>query len=332
MYVSTATYSKDGSQVVAGCSDGSIHLFNEKHKYGKGLQIVRSQHLEITCLKFLFDDSLHLVSRGMDDCVRFWDMRKFKEPVRTWSGIETARPLSNIAISPDGNWLLMGTGSGEIACIDMEAGSLSGRHKLAARQLIRTEWIGNLNQVFSTSSDGNFFIFFDENESKGGALSFIHKQPSKHVGEDTVVVPRAEAVFAYDELLESGKYRENKLGDIRAVSQKIQPPKPVEIAASGNVLAALERRRQPASQQQDIQLFLLAQEEDEESLVTKAYKRTQPENILDFSESRSKVDELLKQSKTYCPRCGLKICSCGFMATVSSIEGPSVTLTKKQKF
>lgn len=333
MYVSTATYSGDGSQVVAGCSDGSIHLFHERNKYGKGLEIVRSAHLgsEITCLKFLLEDSLQLLSRGMDDCVKFWDMRKFKDPVRTWSNIETARPLSNIAVSPDASWLVMGTGTGELACIDMEAGVVAGRHKLAARQLIRTEWNPKLNQIISTSSDGNLFFFFDEDESKGGALSFVHKQPSKHVGEEVEVVPRAEAVFSYDELVESGKYRENKLGDIKAVSQKTQVPRPVQVAASGNVLAALERRRQPAGQQQDIQQYLLAQEEDKQSLITSAYKRTQPEKILDFSESKSQVDDLLKQ-KTYCPRCGLKICSCGFMASVANIEGPSVTVTKKQKY
>ena len=343
MYVSTACYSSDGSQVMAGCSDGSLHLFHEKNRYGKGLSIVRSAHMgaEITAVRFLFEDT-QLVSRGTDDCVRFWDVRKFKEPVRTWTGIETARSLSNMALSPDSQWLLMGTGKGAIAAVDLSSGELVGeRKKFNAPQLIRTEWNSVLNQIFSTSVDGNIFINYSETESKGGALSFVHKQPSAHKALHEVAPVSASSVFAYDELIDGGEYRENKLGEIRQVTQKPRIPKAIDVFATGDsrsVLTALEKRKRGLGEEGvDIQHMLSSASDGRPSAVASmmnaAYGRTQPERVLDYSDTGHQIDQRL-QSKTYCPRCGLKICTCGYMsrsgqATGSQpMEGPQVTIKR----
>ena len=326
IFVSTAAYSVDGSQVMAGGSDGSLHLFNEKNKYGKGLQIVRSAHMgEITSLKFLFGDS-QLVTRGMDDCVKFWDLRKFKEPLRTWSGIDTARSWSNVAISPDSNWLVFGTASGHLATVNLATGELAGRHKLATRQVVRVEWSPKLNQVISTAVDGNVFFSYSASESSGGALSFIHKLPSKRV-EVADDRPTINTVVSYDELLESGEYRENKMGEIRIVKPKISIPQNSAVSASSAILTALEERRK-AVVREDVQKKLLSFGVDEEDgMVGRAYKRTQPEPVLDFSDQRSRVDDLLVK-KSYCTKCGLKICHCASVSHVTPSQGPGVD-TKK---
>jgi WD40 repeat protein len=334
MHVSSAAYSSEGSQVIAGCSDGSIHLFHEKNRYGKGLQIVRSAHIgnEITGLKYLFNDT-QLVSRGTDDCVNFWDLRKFKDPIRSWTDIPTVRSLSNISISPDqSSWLVMGSALGELLAIDLTQGEVCWyRRKLQTPQLIRTDWNGSLNQIFSTSNDGNIFLCYSESESRNGALSFIHKKPSKSL---VTIEPSVSAanVFAYEDLIESGDYRENKLGDLRQVTEKLRVPKPIEIGSTDVVWSALEKRKR------GIETGEILPQADEETtkLVSEAYKKTQPEKLLDFSESTGQVDKLLQQ-KTYCPRCGLKICTCGFMAgsgagkfITQPIQGPQVTTGHKK--
>jgi hypothetical protein len=319
MFVSTAAYNSDGAQVMAGCSDGSLHMFHEKHKQGKGLTITRSAHGgEITGIKFLFADS-QLVTRGMDDCVKFWDLRKLTAPLRTWSGIETARSFSNIAVSPDSDWLLCGTGAGDIACVDLTTGELAGRHKLATRQVIRVEWSGKLNQVISSGVDGNIFFSYSAAESRGGAALFASKKPAKKPIDQVEQRPSIQAVLSYDELIESGEYRENRQGELREVKQRVQVPK----SDGSAVLSALEQRRK-AFGLEDVQKKLLSfqTEEDEEGDVSRAYKRTQPENILDFSDEKSQVDNLLGQ-KQYCPKCGLKICSCGFISQPT--QGPVVS-------
>ena len=347
MYVSSAVYSASGAQVVAGCSDGSLHLFNDKTRYGKGLSIVRTSHTEeITGLSFLLNSETQLVSRAMDDTVKFWDVRKFKEPVRSWSGIETTRSFSNIAICDDNRFVVAGTSTGELISIDLEAGTMSAeRKKLPTRQLIHTKWHLELNQIFSTAADGNVFICFDPVESRKGALSFIHKRPgANYVSKNIQDSPAAKSIFAYEELIESGKYRENRQGELKEVRERPPVPNFIEPIRSAGVMQALINRKSNGQEDQDVQKFLLTSTEesnDSSGLVSAAYARTQPEAVLDFSAAQGQVDHLLMKRKQYCPQCGLKICTCGFMTLAGETsvekkgavaEGPLVTSSKRPRF
>ena len=327
LFVSTAAYNSDGKQVMAGCSDGSLHLFQEKNRYGKGLQVIRSAHngSEVTGINFCFDDT-QLVSRGMDDTIKFWDMRKLTDPVRTWTGIETVRPLSNMAFSPRSEWLIAGTATGEIACIDMESGDVAGRKKLMTRQVVRVAWHPLLNQIFSSCVDGNWFIEYDDQESTGGALSFVHKTaPIRKEAASTQ--PSLTEVFSYEELIESGKYRENRQGEIKEVFER--PGRRQQDTIVQNIIPSHRPEKQV-----DIQQQLLSYGSEGTGLISGAYRDTQPEAVLDFSESAANqsADTLLRK-KQYCPRCGLKICTCGYLGGEqprASQEGPLVS-SKKQK-
>ena len=304
LFVSSAAYSDDGKQIMAGCSDGSIHLFNDKNRYGKGLSIVRKAHIgEVTDLKFLFDDT-QMVTRGMDDTIKFWDIRKLKEPTRIWNNIQTTRSLSNMALSPDNQWLIAGTALGDVACISMESGEMGGRQKLMTKQLIRVLWHKSLNQIICTANDGNLFMHYDEELSRGGALSFVNKAaPEKRSEVKTSIAPAD--VFAYDELLESGDYRENRMGELRPAIRRPETSQYIEPMRYLGKPSKL-------SQVEDTQKLLLSFEDESSGLVSGAYKRTQPKPVLDYSESRGAVDALLSK-KQYCPQCGLKICTCGYM-------------------
>ena len=332
MWVSTGAYSADGSQVIAGCSDGSLHLFHEKNRYGKGLSIVRGAHSgEVTEAKFLFNDT-QLVTRGTDDTVKYWDVRQLKAPLKVWTGIETVRSLSNVTVSPRSDWIVAGTATGDLMCVDLTSGEVAGRHKLLTRQIIRTEWHPELNQVVSTGVDGNVFISFDESESTGGAILFSKKSAPKNRDRETVVA-RPSEVFAFDELLESGKYRENRQGDIRAVKERVHVPKPSEQPIRMAVPPARTTGKQEGhrfDQSEDAQKVLLSFEDHgEDQWVSHAYKTTQPKPVLDFSDAQGTADSLLRK-KQYCPQCGLKICTCGYLVARKAAaeqvpEGPSVS-------
>ena len=340
MYASTAVYSSEGGEILAGCSDGSLHLFNDKSKYGKGLSIVRSAHQgEVTGISFTKTNDV--LTRGMDDCVKYWDLRKFKDPLRTWSGVETARSFSNLAISPDGRYVVAGTGSGEVSVINLETGELHvDRKKLASKQLICTKWHPDLNQVISTGLDGNVYICFDSEDSRKGALSFINKQPgSAATSVSSGLHNSTREVFSYEELIESGRYRENRQGQLKEVvaSSSVRPKFTAQPAVDATAQALSNRRRKDHNDEEDdIQKYLLSSTAST-GLVSSAYRESQPELVLDYSTEQGQVDHLLKNiRKEYCPQCGLKICTCGFMTGSSAEprheEGPSVTSTKRSRY
>lgn len=342
LYASTAAYSSEGSVIMGGCSDGSLHMFNDKTRYGKGQAIVRGAHGgEVTGINFANSDS-QLLTRGMDDCVKLWDLRKFKDPVRTWSGVATARSGSNISLSPDSRYAIAGTASGELIAIDLESGDEKHRKKLPTRQVISTKWHSDLNQVVATSSDGNIFMFFDPIESRKGALLFVEKQPglSRQLDQAHAQVQanmRSSEVFSYEELIESGQYRENRQGQLKEVKQrdqKIAFSNKIEPIRGGGVMQALllnrKRTTTPAMEQEE------QSSAASEGLVSSAYEKTQPRAVLDYSESQGSVDGLLGTKKQYCPQCGLKMCTCGFMTgrplTASApISGPQ-PVAKRLRF
>jgi WD40 repeat protein len=56
--------------------------------------------MQITCLTFSRDGQT-LLSRGMDDTVRIWDLRNFTKPLKTLGGLPCAYTTSKVVFSPD---------------------------------------------------------------------------------------------------------------------------------------------------------------------------------------------------------------------------------------
>lgn len=123
--------------VVAGLEDGSIHVVHFKapgFRYTRSDVTLRDAHggqrgageaggpggaAAITCLAFSPDGSL-LASRGMDGCVRVWRVYKAgsastlalsdrSAPLASISGLPCTHDSANVAWSPDGRLLLVGT-------------------------------------------------------------------------------------------------------------------------------------------------------------------------------------------------------------------------------
>jgi hypothetical protein len=219
---------------------------------------------------------------------------------------------------------------------------------LASKQLICTKWHSDLNQIISTGLDGNVYLCFDFEESRKGALCFINKQPGSAAVAASVssgLHNSTREVFAYEELIESGRYRENRQGQLKEVVASSVRPKFITAQTVVDATAqALSNRRRRANKDDeeevgDIQKYLLSSTSST-GLVSSAYRESQPELVLDYSTEKGQVDHLLKNiRKEYCPQCGLKICTCGFMngerrqpSSQPPERGPSVTTTKRSRY
>jgi WD40 repeat protein len=89
LYVTSCVYSPTDSKIiVAGCSDGSLQLFYEKHKYVKPDAKAQTAHENSSCVGLkMFRDGRRLLSRGTDGTVKLWDVRLLKnsKPVQIWN-------------------------------------------------------------------------------------------------------------------------------------------------------------------------------------------------------------------------------------------------------
>ena len=335
MYVSSASYSSDGKQVIAGCSDGSIQLFHEKYKYGKPISFARIAGMgEVTDVQFVFSDT-QVVSRSFDGHVRLFDLRLLKksEAVFTWKdALPTDRSFCNFAIDSARKSIVAGTcPGGELTVIPLDTTTEIVHKKFPAPSLIRTIIHPQTNELFATSSDGNVFVLYEKSvEPKAGIQLAVSTDPNAVPYKKPAPAETSRQVdyniYSYEDLLESGKYRENRAGEIRQVRQQSAVPskrvfQPEVMSSEGpNVRQELEKRQGYSTSSgrtevpvSSMQKYLLSFDGNEPLWTGTAYKRTQPEPVLDYSDAQTSADNLLKKAKQYCPRCGLKMCTCGYM-------------------
>lgn len=57
----------------------------------------------------MFKDEKRMVSRGMDDTMKLWDIRNIKYPVFEWENLLNMSDRTSVCISPNEKFVLTGT-------------------------------------------------------------------------------------------------------------------------------------------------------------------------------------------------------------------------------
>ena len=348
LFVTCCAYSPtDGKIVVAGCSDGSLQLFYEKHKYVKPDSKAQTAHEGASCVGVrMFRDGRRMLSRGTDGTVKLWDVRLLKnsKPVRVWSDLPCDSEHVSVDLSPDESVFLTGTSKGEIVCCDVN--DVQRRRVIpipvlqkSGASVLKTIWHQELNQIIVTASDGSGYMFYDEDLSHNGALLFIGKTDfaAKRRAAEEARIP--QTVIAFDDIeshgfkeMKSGKivkkwgFEKNPIGryahkgpeDKQISKNNDKPSRSGPSFITQHVLDKVGVTAHFSEEDSRAALMRVAEKaEATPEFLGPAYQKTQPENILDFSGVMLEGDQLLNKEK-YCPKCGLKMCTCGFMAKQST--------------
>ena len=122
-------YNIDGKIKAAGCEDGTIKLWDENGPNYRPTTILKEAHkenLEITSVKF-YKDSQRILSRGMDNTMKFWDLRFPGEPINIWEDLINFSSHTNVELSPNekvimtGDSVQKGKGNGSIHFFDSDS-------------------------------------------------------------------------------------------------------------------------------------------------------------------------------------------------------------------
>eukprot|EP00850_Spirogloea_muscicola_P008358 SM000044S16005 [mRNA] locus=s44:514126:517938:+ [translate_table: standard] len=246
--VNSCTWGHGGKCIAGGLGDGSIQVWNVKAGFGSRpdlhASLAHEAGEEVTSILFSSDGTL-LLSRGTDGTLKVWDTRKFKSPVKEFTGLPNSYSQTNIAWSPDERLAVTAvssekgfeSGGGQLAFFDVERLECVRRVGIhPVHSVVRVAWHPRLNQIFATIGDkkeGGTHILYDPALSERGALVCVARAPRKKSAVDFQARPAIHNPHALPLFREEpGRKRQREKARSDPIKSK-RPDLPVEGAGHG---------------------------------------------------------------------------------------------------
>uniref|UniRef100_A0AC34FKW3 Uncharacterized protein n=1 Tax=Panagrolaimus sp. ES5 TaxID=591445 RepID=A0AC34FKW3_9BILA len=307
------TIPTDGKLIAAGCDDGSIQIWKHGQNFANVKYLNRNAHNGSICSLEFSPDSKQILSRGMDDTLKLFDIEKFKDPVHEVKNLPCMYIQSSCGYSPHGEFVFATTSTREGK--GKETGSLlffnSSNLELQYRieyddtGAVSCAWHPKLDQILVGLTDGTCRLYYDPRSSIRGAL-LCATRPIKRVRtnevvkEEMIIAPLALEMFQprgeEGEEKDVTEWRLRRVLRMQSGRKKPQFRKPAEmpmqgtsaggrLAKSGGTLHSYiaqelgKSQNQTFIQDEDVRASILKHAdaaEKEPLYISKAYKRTQP--------------------------------------------------------
>ena len=258
--VTSCCFTHDGSKIVAGCADGSIHIWAPP-VFTRTFALLRPAHgvgVAVSAVLTTAAGGGLLASRGADGGVLLWALASVTSasaaPLRRVAELGPSHyATANIDFSPDGAFLIAGQGAAASAAAASEnaqhfsllsffkvSGNESGAEAegapclqigvRAGASVIAVKWVAATNQILCSTSAGSVRVFFDPKMSQKGAILSAGRVPPRQrdpldfaaVGE--IINPHALPMYRDQGSLLSRKRKDDEAKK-DPVTQKI-PAKP----------------------------------------------------------------------------------------------------------
>lgn len=325
--VNSCCYSPDGMLMVAGCADGSVHIWDDKN-VSRPKGVLRVDTGAVTFVRSIPSSAANgrniLVAKTEKGCVYFWDLRAVHSPscvpFMMCQGCPNDSTGANVAFNSDYSLMCVPTVSrqgassslefyktgmfkdqGEpLEAFSMEIGN--GEKSRAGRVL----WHQSTNQILVAMSNGATKVFFDPELSKKGVLLSADRAPPRkkdpsdfiqHVGE--IYAPHALPMFKED--MQSKLSGKRKGGPNAKVPEKGagngQFSHVKEVVSEGTKFILSGRKVDSVSMREENPRDALIKQQqgalgDVAAYVGNAYKETQPDSILASKTFEQEEEEL----------------------------------------
>lgn len=287
--------------LVAAALDGSLVMWSGEGPHTRPAGEIREAHKRDTWTSGvdISADGRLVVTRGGDDTIKLWDLRKFKQPVNTVTHTSTSSqyPTSNIRFSPTSANIITGSEEGSLYILN----TATLKPELSTpvtpgSPLITVLWHPKLNQIITGSANAETHVLYNLNTSTGGAKVVMSKAPKRrHIDDDPSLTTDTSQGLSGDSIIVPGgsvqstasyASRHPNVG-LTNTGRSRDPRRPhvpaVTPFAKSNPDAEYVRSQIPLSsmRDEDPREALLRYEEKAKNdpLFTNAWKTTQPKTI-----------------------------------------------------
>lgn len=341
--VNSCNFNRDGKIIIGGVNDGSIQLFTTK-SYLPQIYIpnAHENNCEISSIVFM-ENNRNFYSRATDHTMKLWDIRKYNKPLKIFEDLPCNHYKTEICLSPEEDYVLTGTSIikrknkneniieyGKLKIFSTTTHELINSYDISPNNsVISVKWRKKINQILVGTSDGLVNIYFSPPPiSKDGIINSIFKKPKEYKERQDIfnapmpiITPVQLPLFEEKEF--SRQTYLEKIGGVQdkdkeeegIISAKNFKPYSDSKPAKHNTLTQhiFKNLNKAIYEEGDPQKELnkFGGNKGQGIWIEKAYKNTQPKEILDVNPTIEDEVKFYEQTKRHkCPNCGLKFCTC----------------------
>ena len=339
--VNSCNFNRDGKIIIGGVNDGSIQLFTTK-SYLPQIYIpnAHENNSEISSIIFM-ENNRNFYSRATDNTMKLWDLRKYTKPIKIFKDLPSNSYKTEICLSPEEDYVLTGTSVlkrknkkeneieyGQLKVFSTTTHELINSYDISPNNsVISVKWKKKINQILVGTTDGFANIYFSPPPiSNNGIINSIFKRPKEYKEkQDIFNAPMPIITPVQLPLFEEKEFsRQTYLEKIGAVQE---PEEQALIGAKNfapfsdskpakhntitqHIFKSLNRAiYEEGDPQKELNKF--GGNKGEGIWIEKAYKKTQPKEILDVNPTIEDEVKFYEETKRHkCPNCGLKFCTC----------------------
>jgi len=322
----TCCYSKDGELIVAGTTNGGIHIWHHKTYYGNPTFVNHTAHQgEVASICFM-QGILQFFTRGSDNSMKVWDLRKFKDPVHVWDELPNESSRTQVSLSPDEKYVItpaniidpLGSKGviGQLVFCDTKTFDIVAHINMSRTHVHRVQWHPVINQLLVGCGDGATRILYDPEKSSKGIITALSKKAKTNV-EDFIEYERDIITLDTIHKIKQNKPKPLRVAEMREDSKAShKPEEPLKGRLATNSITAFIMTQIHKNTNRDVDpreaLLKYAKiAEENPTWVQPAYAKTQPKPIFDYTppvRDEVKFMESIKTEK--CVKCGQKFCAC----------------------
>ncbi|KAI0786018.1 transcription factor [Abortiporus biennis] len=311
--VTTCGYSPDGNLIGGVCFDGAFHMWQTKSNFVRPNMSIEGAHgkgTETGSLIFSVDGRT-VLTRGMDDTVKLWDLRAFKKPLAVHSNLGTLYPTTNAIFSPDDKFVVTGASAsskgGRGRLLFLKKDNLEPVKELEVDTTpVKVLWHSKINQIVTGLANGQICVLYSPHTSLNGAKLPLSKGPprkatiedmSDAVSAPTIITPHALPMFRDGEVGRGSKRKREK--DRMDPRKSRRPELPVTGPGKGGRVGAsatqhvVQNLVRDTTRDEDPREALLrhAANGEEEPVWTAAWRANQPKPVFAEVEEDEEKEE-----------------------------------------
>ena len=318
--VSSCNFNFDGNLIISGVDDGSIQIFNVNKTRCPEIYIknAHEKNSQICSVLFNNNNNNNFYSRCEDSTMKIWDIRKYNKIIFTGTSVMKNKNYS------------------EVKFYDIENNfNLIENISFNMFSITDVLWQEKINQIFIGSNDGYIRCFFDFDLSKNGVIQSVYKKNKIKEDEKVqykmpIITPLKlplfeEKNFNRKTYLEKiyGINESNNKYNLNKIEDSVENRQNIATSVTRHIMHNINKAIYNVEDSQEM-ILKFKDKKNEGIWVEKAYKNTQPENVIDKNAVIEDVVEFYENSKKKkCPKCGLKFCTCNkssFQIAISKLN------------